>query len=88
MSRLLVAFDLMEPRRTRLAEGMPAYGSCAGMILLASEILDAGVEGRAAILDLGAAREREFVATLCVNRSNARARADRRADPCALAATR
>ena len=25
---------------------MPAYGSCAGMILLASEIVDAGVEGR------------------------------------------
>ncbi|QNG18959.1 pyridoxal 5'-phosphate synthase glutaminase subunit PdxT [Rhodococcus triatomae] len=40
MSRLLKIFDLVEPLRTRLAEGMPAYGSCAGMILLASEILD------------------------------------------------
>lgn len=40
MSRLLVAFDLMEPLRARLAEGMPAYGSCAGMILLGREILD------------------------------------------------
>ncbi|MGH3902220.1 MAG: pyridoxal 5'-phosphate synthase glutaminase subunit PdxT [Pseudonocardiaceae bacterium] len=40
MSRLLVAFGLMEPLRTRLAEGMPAYGSCAGMILLGREILD------------------------------------------------
>ena len=40
MSRLLVAFDLMEPLRARLAEGMPAYGACAGMILLAREILD------------------------------------------------
>jgi pyridoxal 5'-phosphate synthase pdxT subunit len=40
MSRLLVAFDLMNPLRTRLAEGMPAYGSCAGMILLGREILD------------------------------------------------
>ena len=27
---------------------MPAYGSCAGMILLASEILDAGEPGREA----------------------------------------
>jgi pyridoxal 5'-phosphate synthase pdxT subunit len=40
MSRLLVAFDLMQPLRTRLAEGMPAYGSCAGMILLGREVLD------------------------------------------------
>ncbi|MDQ3763291.1 MAG: pyridoxal 5'-phosphate synthase glutaminase subunit PdxT [Actinomycetota bacterium] len=40
MSRLLVAFDLMQPLRARLAEGMPAYGACAGMILLAREILD------------------------------------------------
>ena len=40
MSRLLVAFDLMEPLRTRLAGGMPAYGSCAGMILLGREVLD------------------------------------------------
>jgi 5'-phosphate synthase pdxT subunit len=40
MSRLLVAFDLMEPLQARLAEGMPAFGACAGMILLAREILD------------------------------------------------
>ncbi len=40
MSRLLVAFDLMEPLQARLARGMPAYGACAGMILLAREILD------------------------------------------------
>src|SRR5574340_947801 len=40
MSRLLVVFDLLEPLRARLKEGMPAYGSCAGMILLASEVLD------------------------------------------------
>lgn len=48
MSHLLREFDLLEPLRARLADGMPAYGSCAGMILLASEILDAGVPGRAA----------------------------------------
>ena len=40
MSRLLETFDLLDPLRKRIAAGMPAYGSCAGMILLASEILD------------------------------------------------
>jgi 5'-phosphate synthase pdxT subunit len=40
MSKLLGVFGLLEPLRDRLAEGMPAYGSCAGMILLASEVLD------------------------------------------------
>ncbi len=49
MSHLLRAFDLLEPLRGRLAAGMPAYGSCAGMILLASEILDAGAPGREAV---------------------------------------
>ena len=48
MSLLLREFDLLEPLRQRLADGMPAYGSCAGMILLASEILDAGAPGREA----------------------------------------
>ena len=48
MSLLLREFDLLDPLRTRLADGMPAYGSCAGMILLASEILDAGEPGREA----------------------------------------
>jgi len=40
ISHLLVAFDLLEPLRRRLREGMPAYGSCAGMILLGREVLD------------------------------------------------
>ncbi|MCT7659613.1 pyridoxal 5'-phosphate synthase glutaminase subunit PdxT [Mycobacterium deserti] len=48
MSHLLREFELLEPLRSRLAEGMPAYGSCAGMILLATEILDAGAAGREA----------------------------------------
>ncbi|MEO6793281.1 MAG: pyridoxal 5'-phosphate synthase glutaminase subunit PdxT [Mycobacterium sp.] len=49
MSHLLNELELTEPLRARLADGMPAYGSCAGMILLAAEIVDAGVEGRAAV---------------------------------------
>jgi pyridoxal 5'-phosphate synthase pdxT subunit len=40
MSRLLVTFELLEPLRARIAAGMPTYGSCAGMILLAREVLD------------------------------------------------
>jgi 5'-phosphate synthase pdxT subunit len=40
MSRLLDLFELLEPLRERLADGMPAYGSCAGMILLATKALD------------------------------------------------
>lgn len=49
MSHLLRELDLLEPLRRRLADGMPAYGSCAGMILLAAEILDAGNPGREAL---------------------------------------
>ena len=40
MSRLLATFGLFEPLRARIAAGMPVYGSCAGMILLATEVLD------------------------------------------------
>jgi 5'-phosphate synthase pdxT subunit len=40
MSRLLESFELLEPLRERIAGGMPAFGSCAGMILLARQALD------------------------------------------------
>lgn len=40
ISRLLDTFELLEPLRSRITSGMPAYGSCAGMILLAREVLD------------------------------------------------
>jgi pyridoxal 5'-phosphate synthase pdxT subunit len=49
MCHLLVDLELLEPLRARLADGLPAYGACAGMILLASEILDAGANGREAL---------------------------------------
>ncbi|HYB82099.1 MAG TPA: pyridoxal 5'-phosphate synthase glutaminase subunit PdxT [Mycobacterium sp.] len=49
MSHLLVDLELLGPLRSLLADGLPAYGSCAGMILLASEILDAGAKGREAL---------------------------------------
>src|SRR5262245_38708916 len=40
MSKLAIDFGLLEPIRKRIAEGMPAYVSCAGMIMLAEEVLD------------------------------------------------
>ena len=40
MSRLLEVFELLGPLRAAVAGGLPTYGSCAGMILLAREVLD------------------------------------------------
>jgi 5'-phosphate synthase pdxT subunit len=44
ISKLAIAFGLMDPIRLRIAQGMPVYGSCAGMILLAKEIVDPASE--------------------------------------------
>jgi len=43
--KLAVIFDLMEPLRKRLACGLPAFGSCAGMIMLADRLAD-GIDGQ------------------------------------------
>ena len=40
MSMLLESSDLFDPLAARLAAGLPTLGTCAGMILLGSEILD------------------------------------------------
>ncbi|MGW8456160.1 pyridoxal 5'-phosphate synthase glutaminase subunit PdxT [Streptomyces niveus] len=40
MSKLAVLFGMLEPLRARVRAGMPVYGTCAGMILLAEKILD------------------------------------------------
>jgi 5'-phosphate synthase pdxT subunit len=40
ISKLLVINELFEPLAERLYAGMPAFGTCAGMIMLASEVLD------------------------------------------------
>jgi 5'-phosphate synthase pdxT subunit len=57
IGRLATMFGLKDPIRKRIAEGMPAFGTCAGMIFLASntvghdqpqlEVLDAVVERNA-----------------------------------------
>ncbi|ONK15702.1 pyridoxal 5'-phosphate synthase glutaminase subunit PdxT [Streptomyces sp. MP131-18] len=40
ISKLATAFGLLEPLRERVRAGLPVYGSCAGMIMLADKILD------------------------------------------------
>jgi 5'-phosphate synthase pdxT subunit len=40
MDKLARAFGLRDPLRAALGAGLPAYGSCAGMILLADRVLD------------------------------------------------
>ena len=38
IARLLMAFKLMEPLRARIESGLPVWGTCAGAILLASDV--------------------------------------------------
>lgn len=40
MSKLMVFNELEDPLREALRDGLPAYGTCAGMILLADQVLD------------------------------------------------
>jgi pyridoxal 5'-phosphate synthase pdxT subunit len=40
MFKLARTFDLFEPIRQRIKEGMPVFGTCAGMIMLADRIVD------------------------------------------------
>jgi 5'-phosphate synthase pdxT subunit len=40
MFKLARTFDLFEPIRQRIKEGMPVFGTCAGMIMLADRIED------------------------------------------------
>ncbi|GAB3406475.1 pyridoxal 5'-phosphate synthase glutaminase subunit PdxT [Schumannella luteola] len=45
MDKLTRRFGLREPLRERIAAGMPVYGTCAGLILLADRLLD-GIAGQ------------------------------------------
>ena len=45
MWKLAVIFDLMDPLRKRVGAGLPVFGSCAGMIMLADRLLD-GIDGQ------------------------------------------
>jgi 5'-phosphate synthase pdxT subunit len=44
IAQLAQTFGLLLPIRERIASGMPVYGSCAGMILLADRILDGAAD--------------------------------------------
>jgi len=57
ISKLLAANDLTEPLQQRLDDGMPAFGTCAGMILLAAEVLDGRPDQRSfAAIDVAVRR--------------------------------
>jgi 5'-phosphate synthase pdxT subunit len=43
--RLAMSFEMLEPLRKILSAGLPAFGSCAGMIMLADRLVD-GVDGQ------------------------------------------
>jgi 5'-phosphate synthase pdxT subunit len=40
MWKLTVIFELLDPLRKRLSSGLPVFGSCAGMIMLADRLTD------------------------------------------------
>jgi pyridoxal 5'-phosphate synthase pdxT subunit len=48
MIKLAEAFELLEPLRKQIRDGMPAFGTCAGMIMLADRIED-GIVGQQTI---------------------------------------
>jgi len=46
IDKLAVIFELRDPLIAALRGGLPAYGSCAGMILLANEVVDGTADQR------------------------------------------
>jgi pyridoxal 5'-phosphate synthase pdxT subunit len=57
MSVLLESSGLLAPLRARLGAGMPAFGTCAGMILLAAEVVDGRADQhRLGAIDIGVRR--------------------------------
>ena len=57
MSNLLVSSGLFEPLAERLRDGLPVLGTCAGMILLADDVLDGRPDQRSfAAIDIAVRR--------------------------------
>ena len=54
IGKLARAYDLVQPVRERVSEGMPVFGTCAGMIVLAERVL--GGEPLFAVMDVGVER--------------------------------
>jgi 5'-phosphate synthase pdxT subunit len=57
MDKLSRLFGLAEPLKARIASGMPVYGTCAGLIMLADRLVD-GIEGQQSLggLDIAVRR--------------------------------
>lgn len=58
IGKLLITSGLLEPIKQRAREGMPVWGTCAGMILLATNITEGRPEGQPALalMDITARR--------------------------------
>jgi 5'-phosphate synthase pdxT subunit len=52
MGKLLVAYGLEKPIREAAQSGLPVWGTCAGMILLARDIVGGEPDGRIGLMDL------------------------------------
>jgi 5'-phosphate synthase pdxT subunit len=52
IGKLLVAYGLEQPIRAAAEEGLPVWGTCAGMILLARDIRGGEPDGRIGLMDL------------------------------------
>lgn len=57
MDKLSRAFGLAEPLREAIADGLPVYGTCAGLIMLADTIVD-GIAGQQSLGGLDVAVRR------------------------------
>jgi 5'-phosphate synthase pdxT subunit len=52
IGKLLVAYGLEQPIRRAAEDGIPVWGTCAGMILLARDIVGGEPDGRIGLMDL------------------------------------
>lgn len=55
IGKLMVQWGLMEKIKTRVSQGMAVYGTCAGMIMLAKEIIDSD-QPRLGLMDVAVRR--------------------------------
>ena len=57
MSHLLRTSEMFEPINSRLSEGMPAFGTCAGMIMLSTSVIDGRQDQRSfGVIDIDVRR--------------------------------
>jgi 5'-phosphate synthase pdxT subunit len=56
IGKLLVAYQLEQPIRSAAEQGMPVWGTCAGMILLARDILGGEPDARIGLMDMSVRR--------------------------------